>query len=140
MPSSRVKAEMLRVKQNLLVGHSMSHRNDVVHMCERALAMAQSVGLKSSLPTQIAKTDYYGIYHYFEQISTVILAWCFIAIARYYVYFGKCCVIGLLASPKKSCRQDSSVTKCMSNPSVLRSTSIRIHNALFDSRSSRIVL
>jgi hypothetical protein len=48
MPSSRVKAEMLRVKQNLLVRHSMSHRNDVVHMCEWALAIAQSVSLKSS--------------------------------------------------------------------------------------------
>lgn len=48
MPSGMVKAEMLRVKQNLLVRHSMSHRNDVVHMCERALAMAQSVSLKSS--------------------------------------------------------------------------------------------
>lgn len=47
MPSGKVKAEMLRVKQNLLVRHSMSHRNDVVRMCERALAMAQSVSLKS---------------------------------------------------------------------------------------------
>lgn len=42
------------------------------------------------------------MYHYFEQISTVILAWCSIAVVGYCVYFGICSVTRLLASAMES--------------------------------------